>query len=362
MRKNRKKIIGTLLGLMASISNAGATVQSAPNTGSANTETTNEKNEKQNKFKKRVEAKASIGWLISKTVIEFELLNELCSTIPGLRKCSRTLVRPYFSNYRIVHGFRGYVMRHDNPTYTDSVFKLNGDDGHDFRVRVDKADNFFKVDNDNKLCKNLPVESTLIIDDLNVDNCKFKLSEYLSEPSLNLVAEAEVQNENKNEDKEYYRLFDDTLSIYKTIWDIEDVANAVGKANKLLDIINNQGMNAEQKKKMIEKQFGENVVFVPEKKEEKKKVVNNAGGDNGEYKFRILLGKKKFPIVDLREIVEEKFFAGKLQGANVELGIKNENNQEVIQKEINRLKGVLDKLDKSQGLNCYAEFKLVKGK
>ena len=335
MNKNRKKIIGTLLGIMASVSSAGA-MQNAPSTGSDNTKITNNKNEKQNEFKKRGEAKASRLLQALDLAVRLGLCNEVASTVPGLKRISYPIFRQVFSDYRVVHGFRGYVMRHDNPQYANNVFKLNGDDGHDFRVRVDKGDNLFA--SGNKPCDTVEIGSSDVIGKI-IKKRKFQFSEYLSEQSLSLVTEAKVKNEN-----EFYRLFE-----AKSIWNIGDVANAVGKANELLDIINNKEMPAEQKNITIEKRFGKNVVFVP----------TNKNGD--EIKLRIFLGKKKFPVIDVEKVLKEKFFAGDI-GGDPKNGFENEDNQNYIDPERMELNETLDKLDKTEGLSCYAEFKLVEVK
>ncbi len=332
MSKNRKKIIGTLLGIMASVSSVGA-MQNAPDAGSDNTGITNKKNEEQKKFKKRGEVKANPYLRVLDACVKLGLINEFLSTTP-LRKFSRPFLRQLVTNYRRVHGFSGYVMRHDNPKYTNNVFKLNGDDGHDFRIRVDKGDNLFG-DEESESVETLAIESSEFFDGL---KGKFELSEYLSEPSINLVAEAKFRDNDG-----YYRLFE-----IKAIWNIDDVARAVGQVNKLLDIINNQKIDNDQKKQMIENQFGKNVVFVPAKE-----------GDN--IVFRIFLGKKKFPVINVNKVVEEKFFANKI-GGDVEKSLNDEDNQLYINEEVESLNKTLGGLDQSGGLNCYAEFKLVEDK
>ena len=339
MRKNRKKIIGTLLGIMASVSSAGAT-QNVPNTGSANTGIADSKNEEQNKFKKRGEVKVNRLLRALDALLKLELCNELASTIPGLRKFSRTFIRPYVSNYRIVHGFRGYVMRHDNPSYTADVFKLSGDDGHDFRVRVGRGDGIFLINNDHT-CDTSPLES---VDFAPVE--RVKLSEYLSEPHINLVVEAKANGS----DTCY------PLSEARDSWSIDDAAYAIGQVNKLIDIINDQKIDPHEKKNKIKEQFGSNVVFVAGKQGEQ-------GEQNNQpkkfKKFRIFLGKRKWSILpDAKKIAEEKFLAGGL-GGNVEKPLDDVDNKQYIDAEIERLKGAWAKLDHSNDLRCYAEFELI---
>ena len=355
MKKNQKKIVGTLLGLMASISGTSAVMKSGSakdNNIENSAGNTKNQNDESKVFKKRGQAGVNPYLKAAGFVLEAMLLNDLASTIPGAGKYFRPLIRPLVSNYRVVHGFRGYVNRHDSSSYKN-VFKLAGDNGHDFRVRVDKGDNWFqwrdaKLNNIQDFKSELYTRKIAKIEDNinliparneNEEKKRMKLSEYLSEPSVNLVAEAKVKDQGV-----YYRLFDE----YASIWSIDDVAKAVGKANELLDIINNEKMNKDEKKNAILKKFGENAVFV-------------LGDLKVESKFfRICLKKSKMNVDDLAEkIAKEKFLAGEF--GDIKLGLENEDNKQVINEEKEKIKNSLSQLDQSNGVidvDCYVEFKI----
>ena len=358
MKKNQKKIVGTLLGLMASISGTNAMQNGSAKDNNIKNSAGNTKNQNDESkvLKKRVQAGVNPYLKVAGFVLEAMLLNDLASTIPGAGKYFRPLIRPLVSNYRVVHGFRGYINRHDNPLYKN-IFKLAGDDGHDFRVRVDKGDNLFKwQDPDLKDIQDFKSELytrkiAKIEDNIdaiparnkNEDKKKMKLSEYLSEPSVNLVAEAKVKGQNV-----YYRLFDE----YASIWSVDDAAKAVGKANKLLDIINNEKMSKDEKKNAILKKFGENAVFVP----------SNLKGES--TIFRIFLKKSEMNLNNVddlaKEIAEKKFLAGKF--GDIKLGLENEDNKQVINDEKGKIRNRLSQLEQSNGVvdvNCYVEFKIV---
>ena len=356
MKKNQKKIVGTLLGLMASISGTSAVMKSGSakdNNIENSAGNTKNQNDESKVFKKRGQAEVNPYLKAVGFVLEAILVNDFASTIPGVGKHFRPLIRPLVSSYRVVHGFRGYINRHDNPLYKN-VFKLAGDDGHDFRVVACKGDNWFQwrdgnLENIQGFNSELYTRKIARIEDninaipvRNENEEKKKLSEYLSEPSVNLVAEAKVKDQDQDQDV-YYRLFDE----YASIWSIDDAAKAVGKANELLDIINNEKMNKDEKKNAILKKFGKNAVFVPSGLEKESTI------------FRIFLKKSKMELNNVDDlagkIAKEKFLAGKL--GNLEL----ENEIEAINEEKERIKNSLSQLEQLNGVidvGCYVEFKI----
>ena len=148
MSKNRKKIIGTLLGLMASVSSVGA-VQNAPSASNADTETAA-------KSKKRNQDTTSVYWNIARLFVSGLAANEVGSNLPVIKHFTYPLLRQ-LSSYRVRFGtVRGEFRRSNGLIKIGNSFNykvLNEVDGEFYCLSFNPSSAYYKIINDRLVLK-----------------------------------------------------------------------------------------------------------------------------------------------------------------------------------------------------------------
>ena len=290
MSKNRKKIIGTLLGIMASVSSAGA-MQNAPNTGSANTETFA-------KSTKRNQNTTSIYWNIAKLFVSGLAANEIASSLPFAKNLTYPLFRR-LSGYRVRYGVRGEFHRSINPSIRiNNNYKiLNEKDNGFYNLNFGCFLAYYDIKNDIKNDVKMMLKNGIVLKDrlrkINNANVIGKINPkknlviklVCGVPTINLSMESDDGTVLNKEIPNFLRSGDD--------FSVDDAADALSKAIELTDLINSNKSD-EDKLKLINKKF--NVLCSP----------GEAGGISEKASsFRILVKERKNSKGELRKIYAE---------------------------------------------------------
>ena len=290
MSKNRKKIIGTLLGIMASVSSAGA-MQNDPNAGSTNTETVE-------KSKKRNQDTTSFYWNVAKLVASVFATNEIGSNLPVVKNCTYPLLRQ-LSGYRVRRNVRGEFHRSNGLKKVDNSFNykvLNETDGEFYCLSFNFTPGYYKEQNNKFVLKtclkkienvefidNIKTEGNLVINPTPSGATIIKLS---MESDDGTVLNSKVDNFLKSDN-----------------FDVDDAADALSKAISFVKLINSNKSN-DEKFRLINKNF--DVLYAPKLSKEGLK----AYGSNVIYSgkldsFRIFVKERQSANGEMRKIYAE---------------------------------------------------------
>lgn len=276
MSKNRKKIIGTLLGIMASVSSAGA-MQNAPNTGSANTETFA-------KSTKRNQDTTSIYWNIAKLFVSGLAANEIASSLPFAKNLTYPLFRR-LSGYRVRYGVRGEFHRSINPS-----IRIN----NNYKILNEKDNGFYNLNfgcflayydsKDGSLKSSLKKINNEAINKINSKK-NLVIKSLLGGGMISLSMESGDGTVLNRSVPDFLESGDD--------FSVDDAADALSKAIELTNLINSDKSNKD-KVDLINKKF--DVLCSPGGEDEISKNVPS---------FRILVKERKNSKGELRKIYAE---------------------------------------------------------
>ncbi len=314
MNKNRKKIIGTLLGIMASVSSAGA-MQNAPNTGSASTETVA-------KSKKRNQDTTSVYWNIAKLATSLLAVDEIGSNLPAIKYCTYPFLRQ-LSGYRVRRGVRGDFIRRNGPASLNYGYTIfNESDCNFYNISFSRGN--MRYDKDKNSGKYFLKKDTFReISDDSFNNLKSDKKQSIGLLSafydIRLVMEDEngvvLSGSNATSVREFLKSDDFTPS---------DAADALSKVIEFVNIINSDKSDGD-KIKLINKNMS--AVFCP-----KGKLMESG------HPIRILVKERKNAKGEIRRIFADFRIEDKKTKEEIE-----KEDAEKLEKEMEKLKKEMKK-------------------
>lgn len=319
MKKIRRNIVGTLLGLMASISST-----SAMKDGSVNESTNNTKNtstQTVSKSKKRNQDTTSVYWNIAKLTTSLLTANEIGSNLPVIKYFTHPLLRQ-LSGYRVRSGVRGEFIRSNGPAAANYGYTIfNESDRNYYQLSFMRYSWLYAKDKNGAL-----VDSLKEIDIGSISNIKLERNLLIFKPynfnAINLSMEDEEGNILSGGDATGIRNF-----LKSDDYTASDAADALSKVLEFVNLINSNKSD-DDKVNLINQQF--KVTCVARSKE------------NSTPAFRIFVKERKNAEGKIRRIFAEFRMRDEKTKAEIE-----KEDAEKLNKEMEKLNKEMKKQDKN---------------
>ena len=249
MKKIRRNIVGTLLGLMASISST-----SAMKDGSVNESTNNTKNtstQTVSKSKKRNQDTTSVYWNIAKLTTSLLTANEIGSNLPVIKYFTHPLLRQ-LSGYRVRSGVRGEFIRSNGPgavNYGYTIF--NESDRNYYQLIFRRHNSLYTRNKVTNKCNLVDLLKKIDVDNIN----KIKLErnllifKFYNFNVINLAMEDGEGNVLSGDDATGIRKF-----LESDDYTASDAADALNKVLEFVNVINSNKSDKD-KVDLINQQF-----------------------------------------------------------------------------------------------------------